>query len=67
MPENYQKTRKTKLQNEFDEKISPCNGCELGIICKHYKTLNKFDFNPEVFTVSVNCKIKNEYTLKKKD
>lgn len=67
MPENYRQVRKTKLQKEFDETISPCNDCELGIICKHYRSLNKFDFNPEVFEVYVDCKIKNQYTLKKKD
>ena len=67
MNNNYSNTRKVKLQEDFDKKISPCNDCELSLICKHHGSLNKFDFNPDVFEVSVNCKIKREYTLKRKE
>lgn len=61
------KDRKMELQQDFENTLSPCKSCDISEICKYTGSLKRFDFNPDVFEVSIDCKLKTKYTLAKKE
>lgn len=56
-PEVTTEDREESLQREWERSL-PCADCDIRDVCKYAQTFHRPDFNPEVFTVSVSCKIK---------
>jgi len=58
--------RADRLQDEFDRNM-PCASCSIKDVCKYRNTIRKVDYNPEVFSIRVQCKIKCNYNSKMQD
>lgn len=48
------------LQEEWNT-VMPCRDCFVKDICKWAGSFKRPDFNPEVFGVTVDCKVKPTY------
>ena len=66
---NINKTNTKTSKDERNEKlfaswqsIAPCQDCRVANICRYKDSIKRPDYNPDVFELTVKCKLKNEYS-----
>lgn len=55
--------RQDRLDSEWSE-LLPCNTCAISDICKYNKAVKRIDYPHDIFDISVNCKITEQYGKK---
>lgn len=56
--------RAIQTQIDWNKFAMPCVDCILADLCKCCNSIERPNFNPEFFEVSVTCKRKNDYAKK---
>lgn len=51
----YKEERKEELQREFEDTL-PCKTCINKDICRYANSVKRFDFNKEIFTITIECR-----------
>ena len=55
-----------KRINELDEawaKAMPCHDCQIKDVCRYCNAVKRIDYPPDIFNLSVTCRIKSKYKV----